>query len=67
MEFKKEELVDREKEIGSYLLQGLHTKHISEKTGLGKKTITAHIRNMMKKLKASNEAELISQLHKPEK
>ena len=67
MEFKKEELVDREMEIGSYLLQGLHTTNISKKTGLSKKTITAHIRNMMEKLKASNETELMSLLHKPGK
>jgi len=67
MEFKKEELVDREMEIGSYLLQGLHTTNISKKTGLSKKIITAHIRNMMEKLKASNETELMNLLHKPGK
>lgn len=58
MKFKKEELVEREKEIGSYLLQGFHTTHISERTGLSKKTIYAHIRNMMKKLCATDTSEL---------
>jgi len=59
MEFKKEELVDREKEIGNHLLLGFHTPLISEKTGLSKKTIMAHIRNMMKKLKAADTAEVL--------
>ena len=62
MEFKKEELVDREMEIGSYLLQGLHTTNISKKTGLSKKTITAHIRNMMEKLKADDTIALMHKL-----
>ena len=47
MEFKNEELVEREIEIGGYLLLDLSMKQISLKTGLSKKNIAAHIRNMM--------------------
>ena len=62
MEFKNEELVEREIEIGGYLLQHLSMKQISVKTGLSKKHIAAHIRNMMKKLQAENMIELIQLL-----
>ena len=54
MEFKSEELVDRELEIAGYLLQDLSLKQIAEKTGLSKKHLVAHLRNMMKKLGAEN-------------
>ena len=59
MEFKNEELVEREIEIGNYLLQNFSLKLISEKTGLSRKIIAAHIHNMMKKLKAEDIAKLI--------
>ena len=59
MEFKQEELVEREMEIGGYLLQDLSMKQIIEKTGLSKKLITAHIGNMMEKLKAEDITTLI--------
>ena len=62
IEFKKEELVDREVEIGGYLMQDYSLKLISEKTGLKKKTLTAHINNMMKKLKTKDTAELVKLL-----
>jgi len=62
MEFKNEELVDREKEIGRYLLEDFTIKQISEKTGLNKKTLSAHINNMMKKLKVKHISELIKLL-----
>jgi FixJ family two-component response regulator len=59
MEFKHEKLVEREIEIGGYLIQDFSLKVISEKTGLSKKILAAHIQNMMKKLQAENIAELI--------
>ena len=59
MEFKNEELVEREIEIGNYLLQNLSLKLICEKTGLSRKIIAAHIHNMMKKLKAEDITKLI--------
>lgn len=62
MEFREEELVEREVEIARYLLQDLSLKHISEKTGLSKKLLVAHIRNMMEKLKAENISALIKVL-----
>ena len=62
MEFKQEELVEREIEIGGYLLQDFSLKRISEKTGLSKKLLVAHIRNMMEKLKAEDMSALIKLL-----
>ncbi len=62
MEFKHEELVEREIEIGDYLLDGCSLKHISEKTGLSKKHLNAHIKNMIEKLKAKDMEELIKLL-----
>ena len=54
MEFKQEELVEREIEIGSYLLQNFSIKQIVDKIGLSKKILTAHIANMKVKLKAND-------------
>jgi DNA-binding CsgD family transcriptional regulator len=54
MEFRNEELVEREIELTRYLLQDLSLKQMSEKTGLSKKHLAAHLRNMMEKLKAEN-------------
>ncbi len=54
MEFKKEELIEREIEIGGYLLKGFSLKQMSKKTGLSKKHLAAHLRNMMEKLGVEN-------------
>ena len=54
MEFKKEELIEREIEIAGYLLDDLSLKQISEKTRLNTKHLQAHLRNMMEKLGAEN-------------
>jgi len=62
MEFENEKLIDREIEIGNYLMQGFSLKLIAEKTGLSKKILSAHIHNMMKKLKAKDATELIRAL-----
>ena len=59
MEFKKEELVEREREIAGYLLQHFSFKYISGKTGLSRKLLAAHINNMMKKLHAEDVTDLI--------
>ena len=58
MEFKQEELVEREIELACYLRTGLSLKDIALKTGLSKKILTAHFRNMMEKLKAADMNEL---------
>ncbi len=58
MQFKNKVLVPREIGIAGYLLQYLSLKRISEKTGLSKKHLVAHIRNMMEKLRAENMAAL---------
>ena len=62
MEFKQEELVQREIEIASYLLNNFSLRHIEKKTGLSRKHLDAHIKNMMEKLKAANIEELVKLL-----
>jgi len=62
MEFKNEELVEREIEIAGYLINGFSLKYISQATGLNKKLLSAHLRNMMKKLKSESMTELIKAL-----
>jgi DNA-binding NarL/FixJ family response regulator len=52
MEFKHEELIEREIEIAGYLVLGFSLKHIAETTGLSKRLLVTHIKNMMEKLKA---------------
>ena len=59
MEFKQEELVEREIEIAGYLVQDLSMMQIAEKTGLSKKLLVAHVKNMMEKLKAEDISALI--------
>ncbi len=59
MEFKKEELVDREIEIAGLLIHNVSLNQIAETTGLSKKLLTAHIKNMMQKIKASDMNSLI--------
>jgi DNA-binding CsgD family transcriptional regulator len=62
MEFRKEALVDREIEIAGYLLQHFSLEQICGQTGLQKKIIAAHIRNMMEKLAAKDMETLIQVL-----
>jgi DNA-binding CsgD family transcriptional regulator len=54
MEFKNEELVEREIEIGKLLIQNISLKEIGEKTGLSSKLVNAHIKNMMQKMTAND-------------
>ncbi len=62
MEFKQETLVEREIEIAAYLLQLISLKLMGEKTGLSKKLLCAHVRNMMEKLKVDSTTELLKVL-----
>ncbi len=62
MKFKHEELVKREIEIAWYLLNNFSLRHIEKKTGLSKKHLDAHIKNMMEKLKAGDMVALIKVL-----
>jgi DNA-binding CsgD family transcriptional regulator len=59
MEFKKEELIEREIEIARLFIQNISLKQIAETTGLSKKLLIAHIKNMMQKLKANDMETLI--------
>jgi DNA-binding NarL/FixJ family response regulator len=67
MEFKSEELLEREIEIAQCLLQGNKLSEIAEKTGLSKRHVTAHIRNMITKLKTENVKSLLYLLKSMEK
>ena len=62
MEFKQEELIEREIKIAGYLVQNFSLKHISETTGLSRRLLVAHIKNMMKKLKAEDMSTLLKLL-----
>jgi DNA-binding CsgD family transcriptional regulator len=59
MEFKNEELVARELELAGYLINNFSLSKIKKATGLSKKHIAAHIKNMMQKLKADGIEELL--------
>ncbi len=67
MEFKQEELIAREIEIAGYLVQDFSLKYTAEKTGISKKLLVAHIRNMMEKLKAKDINELITLIRQRER
>lgn len=54
MEFKHEELVEREVIIARLLVKGFSAKEISDQTGMGKRIVAAHIRNMKVKLQAKD-------------
>jgi len=62
MEFKNEELIGREIEIAGLLMQQFSVNQIAERTGLSKKMLAAHIKNMMQKLKAEDMSILIKVL-----
>jgi len=59
MKFKNEAIINREIGIAHYLLQNFSAKQIAEKTSLSKKHLNAHIANMKKKLKATDNTALI--------
>lgn len=62
MEFKNEELIGREIEIAGLLMQQYSLNQIAQRTGVSKKILVAHIKNMMEKLKAENIESLIQLL-----
>jgi DNA-binding CsgD family transcriptional regulator len=62
MEFKQEELIEREVQIAAYLVQDFSLKHISETTGLSRRILVTHLKNMMKKLQARDKSALIKLL-----
>jgi len=62
MEFKQEELVEREIEIAAYLLQDFSLQQIADQLAVNKKIIKAHIRIMMQKLNAENMDDLIQSI-----
>ena len=58
MEFRYEELVENEMIIGRLLLQGLTVKAIAAASGMSRRVVSVHIRNMKVKLQATDLAEL---------
>ncbi len=62
MEFKQEELIDREIEIASFLMQHFSLRQIADQLAVNKIIIKAHIRNMMQKQNAKNIEELIQSI-----
>ena len=58
MSFKYGILTAREIEIARYLYEKQSLKEIEQKTGLSRKILIAHLRNMMKKLKANDQEDL---------
>ena len=56
IEFVEEELVSREIELASYMLQSYSLDKMAAETGLSKKHLAVHIRNMKKKLGSYNVA-----------
>lgn len=59
MEFKSEQLVDNEIQIAKFLMESFSLREIEKKTGISRRHLDAHIKNMMKKLKANDTAGLI--------
>jgi DNA-binding NarL/FixJ family response regulator len=57
-EFRYEELVENELIIGSLLAQGYSLRDISEKTGMSKRIVSTHIRNMKVKLQVKDIGEM---------
>ena len=67
MEFGREEFIEREKEIAQFLLRGNTIKQIALRTGLSRRHVEAHIRNMITKMKAEDLASLINLLKSQER
>ncbi len=59
MEFKSEQLVDNEIQIAKFLMESFSLREIEKKTGISRRHLDAHIKNMMKKLKTNDTAGLI--------
>jgi len=53
------ELTPREKEVLELVAQGLSTKQVADKLGIGTRTVESHRVNMLKKMKVNNTAELV--------
>jgi len=53
------DITPREKEVLELVAQGQSTKQVADKLGIGTRTVESHRMNMLKKLKASNTADLV--------
>ncbi len=59
MEFKSEQLIKNDIQIEKFLMESFSLKEIEKKTGISRRHLDAHIKNMMKKLKTNDTAGLI--------
>lgn len=59
MEFKSDILVDRELEIAYYFRHAFSMERIVEKTGMNRRILQGHVKNMREKLHAEDTASLI--------
>lgn len=57
--FPIDSLSDREKEIFTYIGEGMETRHIADQLGLSTKTVESHRENIKRKLKIDNATELL--------
>ncbi|WP_323001700.1 LuxR C-terminal-related transcriptional regulator [Denitromonas sp.] len=55
-------LTAREREISTYIVNGLTCKEIARKLGISHRTVETHRARLMKKLEAKNTAELVSRI-----
>ena len=62
MEFRYEELVENEMIIGRLLVQGLTVKAIAAASGMSRRLVSIHIRNMKVKLQATDLGKLRNSL-----
>ena len=62
MSFKYGILTVREIEISGYLKEKKSLREIEQKTGLSKKILTAHLRNMMKKLRVNDPEDILQMI-----
>lgn len=56
------QLTAREREISTYIVNGLTCKEIARKLGISHRTVETHRARLMKKLDARNTAELVSRI-----
>ncbi len=57
-----QELSDREREVITYLSQGLNYKEISDKMFISPETVRTHIRNIYSKLQVKSKTEAINKV-----
>jgi DNA-binding NarL/FixJ family response regulator len=60
----QETLTDREREVVTWVMQGMTNKEIATQLDISEKTVKTHLRNIFLKLKVSRRAQLFCALHR---